>query len=107
MLPATGHVLERTQRPGRREAAHLRERRDADAQLDRVTGVTPGLLLGPQLVVPAGVWQAAVPTSGPYALAGCTVAPGFEFSEFELANTARLAASHPLHAALIARLGHA
>lgn len=32
-------------------------------------------------VVPAGRWQAARPT-GEYALAGCTVAPGFEFSDF-------------------------
>lgn len=62
-----------------------------------------------QAVVPAGCWFAAERVRGQYgyALAGCTVAPGFEFSEFELANTARLAASHPQHAALIARLGHA
>ena len=38
----------------------------------------------PQLVVPAGAWQAAR-TLGPYTLVGCTVAPGFEFSTFELA----------------------
>ena len=35
----------------------------------------------PQCVVPAGHWQAARP-SGAYALAGCTVAPGFEFADF-------------------------
>jgi predicted cupin superfamily sugar epimerase len=34
-------------------------------------------------VVPAGVWQAAESLSGE-ALAGCTVAPGFEFSDFAL-----------------------
>jgi hypothetical protein len=38
----------------------------------------------PQLVVPAGVWQAAR-SLGDYTLVGCTVAPGFEFSKFELA----------------------
>jgi predicted cupin superfamily sugar epimerase len=38
----------------------------------------------PQLVVPPGEWQAAQ-SLGDYTLAGCTVAPGFEFSEFELA----------------------
>jgi len=38
----------------------------------------------PQLVVPAGTWQAAR-SLGDYTLAGCTVAPGFEFSKFELA----------------------
>lgn len=38
----------------------------------------------PQIVVPAGHWQAAR-VSGPWALAGCTVAPGFQFSGFEMA----------------------
>ena len=38
----------------------------------------------PQLVVPVGAWQAAR-TLGAYTLVGCTVAPGFEFSTFELA----------------------
>jgi len=36
-----------------------------------------------QAVVPAGVWQAARPLGG-WALMGCTVAPGFEFSDFEM-----------------------
>jgi len=38
----------------------------------------------PQAVVPAGVWQAAE-SLGDWTLVGCTVAPGFEFSGFELA----------------------
>lgn len=38
----------------------------------------------PQVVVPAGAWQAARST-GPWTLVGCTVAPGFEFASFELA----------------------
>jgi predicted cupin superfamily sugar epimerase len=38
----------------------------------------------PQAVVPAGAWQTAR-TVGGWALVGCTVAPAFEFSEFELA----------------------
>ena len=38
----------------------------------------------PQLVVPAGEWQMAA-SLGDYTLAGCTVAPGFEFSKFEIA----------------------
>jgi predicted cupin superfamily sugar epimerase len=37
---------------------------------------------GPVWTVPAGWWQAARPI-GPYALAGCTVAPGFDFTDFE------------------------
>ncbi len=46
----------------------------------------PDLAAGerPQAVVPAGVWQTAVPL-GPWTLAGCTVAPAFEFQGFELA----------------------
>jgi hypothetical protein len=40
----------------------------------------------PQAVVPAGAWQAAR-TGGKFTLVGCTVAPGFEFSTFELAPT--------------------
>ncbi len=38
----------------------------------------------PQLVVPPGAWQAAK-SLGDYTLVGCTVAPGFEFSKFEMA----------------------
>ncbi len=38
----------------------------------------------PQIVVPAGYWQSAR-TIGEYTLVGCTVAPGFEFSGFEMA----------------------
>ncbi|MDQ3895759.1 MAG: cupin domain-containing protein [Actinomycetota bacterium] len=39
----------------------------------------------PQVVVPAGTWQSARPLGG-WALAGCTVAPAFDFSGFELAE---------------------
>jgi uncharacterized protein len=38
----------------------------------------------PQVVVPAGAWQAAE-SLGAWTLVGCTVAPGFDFSRFELA----------------------
>lgn len=38
----------------------------------------------PQAVVPAFAWQSAV-SLGAWTLAGCTVAPGFEFAGFELA----------------------
>jgi predicted cupin superfamily sugar epimerase len=39
----------------------------------------------PQIVVPAGAWQAAR-SLGDYTLVGCTVAPGFEFNHFEMAS---------------------
>ena len=38
----------------------------------------------PQAVVPAGVWQTAR-TLGGWTLVGCTVAPAFRFSGFEMA----------------------
>jgi hypothetical protein len=38
----------------------------------------------PQAVVPAHAWQAAQ-SLGDWTLCGCTVAPGFEFSGFQLA----------------------
>jgi predicted cupin superfamily sugar epimerase len=46
----------------------------------------PDLAAGarPQLVVPAGAWQAAQ-SLGAWTLAGCTVAPGFDFAGFEMA----------------------
>ena len=39
----------------------------------------------PQVVVPRDAWQAAE-TTGEWTLVGCTVAPGFLFSGFELAE---------------------
>jgi predicted cupin superfamily sugar epimerase len=41
----------------------------------------------PQVVVAAGVWQGCrlVP-GGRWALLGCTVAPGFDYADFELAR---------------------
>lgn len=39
----------------------------------------------PQIVVPPGAWQSAR-SLGAYTLVGCTVAPGFEFAQFELAE---------------------
>jgi len=39
----------------------------------------------PQAVVPAGAWQRAK-SHGAWTLVGCTVAPGFSFSGFELAE---------------------
>lgn len=53
----------------------------------------------PVRVVPAACWQ-AVRCTGEYTLAGCTVAPGFEFSDFRLLRDVpelaeRLKASFP------------
>ena len=58
----------------------------------------------PQAMVPAGTWQAAEPVQGAV-LCGCTVAPGFEFADFELGEVEHLAQHYPAEAALIRRLG--
>ncbi len=55
-----------------------------------------------QAVVPAGHWFAArCCDPSTWALVGCTVAPGFEFSEFEIADIDALAGKFPLHRAII------
>jgi hypothetical protein len=58
----------------------------------------------PQVVVPAGVWQAAVPVGDAFALCGCTVAPGFDFADFEMPERAALVAVFPRLRSLIERL---
>ncbi|HEY0274365.1 MAG TPA: cupin domain-containing protein [Chitinophaga sp.] len=61
-----------------------------------------------QHVIPAGSWFASrTETPGGFALVGCTVAPGFDFADFELAGRAALQAAYPQHAALIATLTYA
>ncbi len=60
------------------------------AENDRIIAkLTLGSGLGdgqrPQAVVPARHWQSAR-SLGAWTLVGCTVAPGFEFSRFELAD---------------------
>jgi len=58
-----------------------------------------------QALVPAGCWYGAIvddPES--YALVGGTVAPGFDFADFELADRAALLAQFPQHREIIVRL---
>ena len=58
-----------------------------------------------QATVQAGNWFAAeLSDPASFALVGCTVAPGFEFSEFEIADTQTLLSTYPDHQALIRRL---
>jgi predicted cupin superfamily sugar epimerase len=59
----------------------------------------------PQLVVPAGTWfGACVDEPHSFALVGCTVAPGFDFADLELAKREELLALFPDHADLIRSL---
>jgi predicted cupin superfamily sugar epimerase len=58
-----------------------------------------------QAVVPAGTWFGSRPAQGSsYALVGCTVAPGFDFLDFEMADRAVLTREFPAHESLIAAL---
>ena len=50
----------------------------------------------PQIVVPKGKWQASrLKAGGRWALMGSTVAPGFEFEDFELADRDRMLLQFP------------
>lgn len=58
-----------------------------------------------QAVVPAGSWFGArVNEPDSFALTGCTVAPGFLFEDFELADRQSLLRQYPQHRALIEKL---
>ncbi len=58
-----------------------------------------------QAVVKAGCWFAShVADWSSFALVGCTVAPGFEFADFEMGRREQLMKRYPLHARLIERL---
>lgn len=68
----------------------------------RTTAVGPPLESGDgvvaQAVVRGGTWFGSfVARGGPhgFALVGCTVAPGFDFADFELADRAALLAEFP------------
>jgi hypothetical protein len=61
--------------------------------------LTPGQVAA----VPPFWWQAARPL-GDYALCGCTVAPGFDFADFELPPREALLALFPQHEVLVTSL---
>jgi predicted cupin superfamily sugar epimerase len=59
----------------------------------------------PQAVAPAGwLFAATVDEAGSYSLCGCTVAPGFEYADFEMPGRDELRRAYAAHAALIDRL---
>lgn len=50
----------------------------------------------PQVVVPQGCWQGArLKDGGTFALMGCTVAPGFEFKDYDHGDQDALTAAYP------------
>jgi predicted cupin superfamily sugar epimerase len=74
-----------------------------------VTRLGPDVAAGesPQAVIPTGHWfgaRLAEPRPDAFALAGCTVAPGFDFTDLELARRDELVAVHPQHEPIIRAL---
>lgn len=58
-----------------------------------------------QFVVPANCWFASEPAEATtFAFTGCTVSPGFDFADFDLAKADALISFYPQHAAEIRRL---
>jgi len=58
-----------------------------------------------QYVVPANCWFASQPAPGStFSFVGCTVAPGFDFEDFELAEADVLAGLYPQHENIIRQL---
>lgn len=58
-----------------------------------------------QYVVPANCWFASRPApEGEFCFVGCTVSPGFEFEDFELAKANELSALFPQHKETIKEL---
>jgi uncharacterized protein len=68
-------------------AGHALTLQIADDNGRRAIKLGPDLAAGevPQAIVSAHAWQAAEST-GDWTLVGCTVAPGFDFAKFELAE---------------------
>ena len=79
---------------------------NADGRLERIelgSDIANGESF--QAYVPATCWFASEPAPGTgFALVGCTVAPGFDFNDFELAEAAVLSREFPQHSSLIGRL---
>src|SRR5262249_11892772 len=69
--------------------------------------IGPDILNGqqPQVVVPAGVWQGScLAEGGAFALLGTTMAPGFDFGDYEAGDRQMLISGYPRFANLIRRL---
>lgn len=77
-----------------------------DGSEARVTlGSDPAAGQVQQFLVPAGCWFGAYPEPGTkFSLVGCTVAPGFEFDDFELRGRAALLKDFPASGELITKL---
>lgn len=63
-------------------------------------GLDPLNNIFPQITIPANCWFAAK-SEGSFTLVGCTVAPGFDFNDFEMANQEELINEFPSHKSTI------
>jgi predicted cupin superfamily sugar epimerase len=73
----------------------------------RVVVIGPDLESGqrPQVIVPRGIWQGAhLRPGGRFALLGTTVAPGFDYADYETATRPALLSTHPAARDLITAL---
>jgi predicted cupin superfamily sugar epimerase len=78
---------------------------DAGQTLEMVLGPDPDKNESFQAVVRAGCWFGSrLKEPNSFALVGCTVAPGFEFEDFELGKRGDLLAQFPQHRELITML---
>jgi len=57
-----------------------------------------------QCIVPAGCWFGAETDDDGYSLVGCTVAPGFDFTDFEMGSRETLMQQYPELASIIRRM---
>jgi hypothetical protein len=59
----------------------------------------------PQVLAPRGVWQGSLlEPGGAFALLGCSVAPGFDYADYEHGDRRKLTEAYPSAAAEIERL---
>jgi predicted cupin superfamily sugar epimerase len=57
------------------------------------------------VAIKGGLWFAAeIPAGKGFTLVSCAVAPGFDFTEFEMAQKQAMIALYPLHTTLLSRL---
>ncbi len=111
LLP--GDQVSRLHRLRSDEVWHFYEGNGLRLHLFEETGVYRELRLGAQrseneefqVVVPAETWfGVTVAEHHGFALVGCTVAPGFQFSDFTMAGAEKLRDRFPEHRELIGRL---
>ena len=78
---------------------------DSNNHLTKIT-VENDIISGhtPQVLVPRGVWQGLrLAEGGQWALMGTTVAPGFEFKDFELAQPREMTRELPQYTSVISK----